>query len=238
MIPVRAALVLAALCAVTAAPAQAEDPTCEVLLPTAKGPIQGTVLETTNAAGYTYLRLDLTPAGTWAAVPETVVSVGDCARMEGANRMVSFRSAALDRTFPEIWFGVLSNTQDSAKVDAAHGPATAAAPAAVSVEPSQDPQGRTVSEVHAQRAELAGQTAVVRGQVTKVTEGIMSRTWLHLVDGTGDDASGTHELIVTTRETGFSPGEIVEARGAVQLDLDLGFGYRYAVLLADATIQR
>ncbi|MFO0710200.1 MAG: hypothetical protein U0353_10195 [Sandaracinus sp.] len=66
---------------------------------------RGTVLETMNAAGYTYLRIE-TPGGgsTWVAAMEMPLAVGDQVVVEGGNEMVDFHSRTLDRTFPSILF--------------------------------------------------------------------------------------------------------------------------------------
>ncbi len=67
--------------------------------------LRGTVRETMNAAGYTYLRLETTEgASTWVAAMEMEVAVGDQVVVEGGNEMVDFHSRSLDRTFPSITF--------------------------------------------------------------------------------------------------------------------------------------
>ncbi len=205
----------------------------------------GAVQESMVASGYTYVRLDIGAEGTWAAIPETPVVAGDCLSLIKPLRMVDFSSPTLGRSFSEIYFATVAETSDDALMTTAHTrgetASTAAAvapPAAGEIARAAGASGRTVAEVHAQRDALSGQAVAVRGQITKVTEGIMGRTWVHLVDGTGDTADKSDELIVTTESTSAAVGDVVLAEGTVKLDLDLGFGYAYDVLVEDARITK
>ena len=77
---------------------------------------QGTVTQTMNAAGYTYLQVKVDEESgwmrapdteedlVWLAGPETVVSVGDVVRWQGGSVMRGFHSNTLERTFVEIVF--------------------------------------------------------------------------------------------------------------------------------------
>ena len=94
--------------------------------------------------------------------------------------------------------------------------------------------GHTIAELHERRAALAEQMVRVRGVVVKRTDGILGETYLHLQDGSGSAAREDHDLTVTTTEE-FAIGDTVEVQGQVQVDRDLGLGYRYAVMLTAAT---
>ena len=77
---------------------------------------QGTVTESMNAAGYTYVQVnvgeefswmsatDTDEPLVWLAGPETVLSVGDVVSWQGGSVMREFRSNTLERTFAEIVF--------------------------------------------------------------------------------------------------------------------------------------
>jgi hypothetical protein len=93
--------------------------------------------------------------------------------------------------------------------------------------------GRTVAELYAERAQLAGQPMRVRGTVVKLTEGIRGQAYVHLRDGTGSLAGRDNDLTMTTDEA-VTLGETAEFEGTVVLDQDLGLGYRYEVLLGAA----
>lgn len=217
------------------------DPCAVEAAHAAPGSIAGMVRETTNAAGYSYLRLASAgrPDDLWAAVPATPLTVGQCIVLLGPQRMVDFKSTTLKRTFPEIFFATLAATPDAAIVVTVHTGTggTAGAPATDGPVPrASAPDGRTVAEIYAQRQALAGQVVSLRGRVVKRSDGILGKTWLRLGDGTGTTAGGGTDLLVTTQGTA-EVGAVVVARGTVRLDLDLGYGYRYAVLIEDATLE-
>lgn len=64
----------------------------------------GTVLETMNAAGYTYIHVDSGAAKEWVAIPETKVAAGDKVSYGQGMVMENFYSKSLDRSFPSIIF--------------------------------------------------------------------------------------------------------------------------------------
>ena len=94
--------------------------------------------------------------------------------------------------------------------------------------------GKTVAEVHAEKAALAGTAVAVRGKVTKVNNGILGRNWLHIKDGSG--APGTDDLTVTSERDTAKVGDTVVARGTLGLDRDFGGGYFYPVLMEKAAL--
>jgi hypothetical protein len=115
-------------------------------------------------------------------------------------------------------------------------PATDGKPVA-RVPKAQGPEGRTVAEVISGKSRLKDKTVAVRGQVVKVSAGIMGKNWIHLQDGSGAATDGSHDLVVTTQDLP-AVGDIVQARGTVRTDVDIGAGYRYAVLVEGATLRK
>ncbi len=66
--------------------------------------VSGTVVETMDAAGYTYAQLDQKGTKVWVAGPTTKLAVGTkLGRMTGS-LMTAFHSNTLDRTFDQIYF--------------------------------------------------------------------------------------------------------------------------------------
>lgn len=215
--------------------------------PAAADGVSGSVLETFNSGGYTYVRLDTPDGETWAAVSETTVAEGDQVTITGPMEMQNFNSPSLDRTFDRILFGGLSNSAGSASAPAAGGDphagldlpssATAAVQAPTDVERAEGDHARTVAEIHSQSADLAGSRVSIRGQVVKFNANIMGVNWIHLQDGSGDAAAGSNDITVTSSDT-VAVGEVVLLEGTVVVDKDFGAGYSYAVLIEDATIER
>jgi hypothetical protein len=59
--------------------------------------------------------------------------------------------------------------------------------------------------------------------------------WVHVQDGTGDAAAGTHDLTIQTQQS-VTAGQRVAFRGRLRKDVDLGFGYHYDALVEDAAL--
>lgn len=204
-------------------------------------PGSGKVLETMDASGYTYVRVDLGGTETWAAGPKVVVKVGDTVTLPAGMRMENYHSSTLDRTFPVVWFvgsigtgAAAPGVSEEEALAAAHKGVGVPAPAAV--EPvARLEGGRTVEEVVTKAAELAGQEIALRGRVVKASFGILGSNWIHVQDGTG--AAGTNDLTVTT-DAKVAVGDVVVVRGKVVTDKDFGAGYKYAVIVEKAAVEK
>jgi hypothetical protein len=66
---------------------------------------------------------------------------------------------------------------------------------------------------------------------------VMGKTWIHLRDGSGSAAAKDNDLTVTTRSA-VTVGDVVTVTGTVRADRDFGAGYRYPVIVEDATVTR
>jgi len=203
----------------------------------------GTVVETLEAASYTYVRVDTGGEEIWAATNRFEVAVGDRVTVPLETPMEDFHSDSLDRDFPLVYFAsriIREGEETQRPIPAGHPPVTGTGTGngeSALVEPVERSEGGlTVAEVWAQRADLAGTKVTVRGRVVKYNAGIMDANWLHVQDGSGDPAAGTHDLTVTTSGT-VSPGDVVTVVGVVAVDQDFGFGYSYPVMLTGAAIQ-
>ena len=64
----------------------------------------GTVLETMNTAGYTYLKVKTSTEEIWAAAPEFKVSVGNSVIVPSGLPMVNYHSKTLNRDFKLVYF--------------------------------------------------------------------------------------------------------------------------------------
>lgn len=95
--------------------------------------------------------------------------------------------------------------------------------------------GHTVSEVVNGRSQLVGKRVRVHGVVVKSTSGVLGKTFLHLRDGSGNSASGDHDLAVTTLQEA-TVGSTILVEGTVITDKDFGSGYTYRVLVEDARV--
>ena len=224
--------------------------------------VTGKVTETMDAGGYTYLKLKTATGDEWAAIRQTPVKKGANVTVAVQMTAEKFESHTLKRTFDKIYFGALVDGNPVAGAaalppmmtskgqPAASAPGSAmppgmssamgsaqehmAAPAAgsVSVPKAEGAEGKRISEIWASRASLKDATVTVRGKVTKFNSGIMGKNWLHIADG-----SGENDLTVTTNDT-VSVGDVVLVKGTVHLDRDFGAGYKYPVIVEDASVSK
>lgn len=226
-----AAILSAAVLAVQAMPG----------MPTASqgATLNGEVLEVQRASSYTYLRLKTADGEVWAAVSSAGVEKGQRVTLDDAMTMENFESRALKRKFDRIVFGTLRAGKAPQGPPPGHGAATAAkaAPPLAKVAKATTADARTVAEVVKGKAALKDRNVTIRAQVVKVSTGVLGKNWLHLQDGTGTAADGTNDIVVTTKDAP-AVGDIVHASGKVRADVDIGSGYRYAVLLEDANIRK
>ncbi len=203
----------------------------------------GTVVETMNAANYTYVRVDTGSEEIWAAATRFDVAVGDVVVVPLEMPMQDFHSDSLDRTFDVVYFTsqiLREGDAVSPAMPPGHPPVTGAMASspdstlpAEPVEPADG--GVTVARAWTESADLKGSEITVRGRVVKFNGGILGTNWIHLQDGSGSAADGTHDLTVTTLGTA-SVGDVVTATGTLVTDQDFGAGYTYPVLLKDAEL--
>jgi translation initiation factor 1 (eIF-1/SUI1) len=221
--------------------------------PQADAGLSGTVLETMDSGGYTYLRLQTSGGEMWAAVRQAAVKKGSQVTVVNGMPMVDFESKTLKRKFDNIIFGSLdsSGTPGAAAAGAGMDPqvlAGIAAPHAgiasgpadvgeISVKKAESKDARTVAEIFAGKASLKDTQVSVRGKVVKYNPGIMGRNWIHLRDGSGSRGKKDDDITVTTTEAA-ALGDVVVVRGTVHLDRDFGAGYAYPVMLEDAKITK
>lgn len=228
--------------------------------PTGSDIWHGTVLETMDAASYTYALLDIGSEQVWVAGPQTTIAVGDHVHVGAGMAMPDFESKALGRTFDVVYFVGAIEQGD-------HGAAAATPPAdhPGGAMPQEHPGGaapmgmgtgsdaashtttaretvegvakaaggQTVAEIFINAASLKDKNVKVRGRVVKFSPNIMGTNWLHIQDGTG--AEGTHDLTVTSATT-VKVGDVVLVDGPLSVDRDFGAGYRYPVIVENATV--
>ena len=206
--------------------------------------VKGTVLEVKDVESYTYLRLKTDTGITWAAVSRAPVSKGASVKLENVMVMRDFESKTLRKTFPEILFGTLAGVgaaqAASTSLPAGHPPMTAAkagvdAPVAP-VAKAVGANARTVAEIVKQSAKLKDKPVLVRGEVVKYNAGIMGKNWVHLRDGSGSEADGSNDILVTTTQLA-KVSDVVSVQGVVRTNKDFGAGYVYAVLIEDAKLK-
>lgn len=205
--------------------------------------IKGEVLEVKEVDIYSYLLLKTASGDVWTAVGKAPVKKGATVTVEDAEQMDNFESKVLKKTFPKIFFGNLAKPKLSASEEAAQvASAHAAAPKAevvgnIKVAKATGAGAQTVADLVTKSASLKDKPVLVRAQVVKFTPAIMGKNWVHLRDGTGAAASNTNDVLATSQEL-FKVGDVVQLKGVLRTDVNLGSGYVYQVLIEEAKLQK
>ncbi len=196
---------------------------------------KGIVLETKNAGPYTYMHIEEGIRKFWIAATPNKFKKGTTVSFAEQLWMYDFKSKAMDKVFKKILFVAAVYEGDGAEKAAASrlNRPKPAAKAAVKA-PQQKAYGTyTVADLFAKKADLNGKSVKVKGKVVKVLGGIMGMNWIHIQDGTG--ATGSNDIIFTSKTDTATVGATVTAQGTVVLDKDFGSGYFYAIILEDST---
>ena len=250
----------AASSATSAQPASAGSSTGATAEPAKSGPaiaagstITGTLREQIAVGPYVYVRLETEQGELWAAVNKEPLTVGASVKVYNVMLMENFQSPTLSRSFERIYFGSLEppgtvppgntppataggSTPPSPNEEQIGTPAAVDAKVGV-IGKATAPNAYTIGDLHAQQIGLAGRTITVRGVVVKYNEGVMGKNWIHLQDGTGKAAKGTHDLTSTSLDR-VAVGDTVTITGTLRLDRDYGAGYTYPLVLEDSKVTR
>lgn len=161
--------------------------------------VGGTVLETMNAAGYTYLYIDSGTAKSWVAVPETAVAAGDTVSYSQGMQMKNFHSKSLDRTFPTITFSSGLTNSPAAQSTT---PQSAAAPA-----------NDSFSAAVAREQQAASATAPVMAETTAGSAGAIAPfKEIQIAKAAGDNSYTVAEIFSQAKELN---GKTIRLQGKV-----------------------
>ncbi len=195
--------------------------------------VSGKVVETMNSGGYTYALVKKGGTKIWVALPQSAIAVGSEIVCQPGMEMSNFKSASLNRSFESI---VFSAGLAPVGPVAAPAPTASSAPSeAITVSKAEGANGQTVGEIFEKKDALADKPVAVHGKVVKVSRNIMGKNWLHLQDGTGNQTTGTNDLVVTT-DSLPEVGKVVTIKGNLSRDRDFGAGYRYGVIIENAEV--
>jgi hypothetical protein len=215
------------------------------------------VLETMNSGGYTYAKVDESGTIYWIAGPQSNITVGSKISFLEQMVMTDFTSKSLNKTFDQILFvSAIVPTDKSAQstsaqsstaktAQTAQGKAGADAhancnhdkeltlePVATTVKVAKNTSGYTIEELYTKKAALKDKSVKINAKVVKVSKNIMGKDWIHLQDGSG--AAGTDDIIATAANSTVQVGDSVTANGTIKTDVDLGYGYKFPVLIEEA----
>ena len=199
-----------------------------------------TITEIVQAPSYTYLKGSENGAEIWMAASQGDFEVGKKYYYSKPLEMTNFKSKELDRTFESILFInklVTDPAEFTTKMIApgANGTKAKSTPErqeGLAIEPEEGVT--SIQDIYANKATYTDKKVKVKGLVTKFNAGIMERNWVHIQDGTGDDTN--FDLTITTEDM-VSTGQIVVFEGVLALDKDFGYGYKYDVIIENASLK-
>jgi hypothetical protein len=191
------------------------------------------VVQTTN---YSYLKVTENDKEEWLAVPLSDAKIGETYYYAGGMEMSNFESKELKRTFDKVLFldgiskaPITAQNANSMQQTAVQGSPKSEKQQVRKMDPVQG--GISIAELYAKKDSYTGKTVKIKGQVTKITEAVMNKNWIHIQDGTqnGEDYDLTVTSLITPKI-----GDIITVEGKITLDKDLGHGYKYKILMEDA----
>jgi hypothetical protein len=227
----------------------------------------GKVIETMNAAGYTYVQVDTGTEKFWAAAPETAVKVGDTVAVPEGMPMPNFQSKALNRTFDVVYFvpalmvngaAPASGTLPPGHPPTAGTPAMGGKPGApgMPATPATPPTTTGAPKVTAPAninlkgiakadqtvADVFAKKTELSGKPVKVRGKVVKFSpdimgKNWLHIQDGSGQSGANDLTVTTMATA-KPGDTVVISGKLAVAKDFGYGYKYDVIVEDAQVTK
>lgn len=205
--------------------------------------LSGKVVETMDSGGYSYVKIEKNSKSTWVAVPQMKVTVGQEVSFAPGMVMQNFESKTLKRTFESIVFSSgpagLESAESSHK--SSDQKRTESAPdkkaKEIKVDKASGPDAYTVAELYGKVTELNNKKVSVRGKVVKVSPEIMGKNWIHIQDGSGNASNGSNDILVTSQDLP-AVGDVVTAKGTLYKDKDFGSGYKYAVVIEEASIKK
>ena len=201
------------------------------------------VKEVLSATSYTYLFVSEGEKEYWIAIPSMNVEVGKTYSFENPMEMKNFESKDLKRTFETIYFveGIVDLSLPLKNEDEVKNPHNALTQTGDGGETkTQLLPGITLTkgaislhDLFSTKDNLAGKTVTLTGKVVNYNPDIMNKNWIHMQDGSS--FNGFNDVVVTTLAK-VAVDDIISIKGVVSLNKDLGYGYKYDVLIEDATL--
>jgi len=228
----------------------------------------GSILETMNASGYTYMKVQTTIEEAWVAIPETEVKVGENVTFLEGMVMKDFHSKTLGRTFDTIIFssGLVKGHTQPLKTETPKPKSSGSSFAdAVKQESGQTIQqqqpgstgsaGAIVPYLETKVEKADGENAItVEDAFKKAAElnGSVVRIRGKVVKFSPNimgrnwihiqDGTGSpmenSHDLVVTTNDIIDVDEIVLLEGKIAADKDFGHGYKYSALIEEASIQK
>ncbi|NJN26024.1 MAG: hypothetical protein HC819_08660 [Cyclobacteriaceae bacterium] len=197
--------------------------------------------EVLQANSYTYVKGLEGDKTFWMAIPTQEVQVGETYYYIPGMEMKNFHSKDLDRDFESVYFlnGISDKPAVANEIDGQgampndENHTLKESPQKEEVNIQAEKGVTTIGSLYSNRGDFENKKIKVKGVVTKYNPDIMQKNWVHLQDGTGDEQG--FDLTITTLDR-VEVGSIATFEGVLVLNKDFGHGYKYDLLLENASL--
>ncbi|BHH84557.1 DNA-binding protein [Desulforhopalus sp. 52FAK] len=234
--------------------------------PSGEDVVSGTVKETMNASGYTYMLVDADGKEAWVAIPEAQVKAGATVNYFAGMEMTSFNSKTLNRTFDSIIFspGLASDTPAQAPVATTESndsfasavKAEQSAPSAAAINDTQASGGSSgaivpLAEISVEKAvspngysvaELFSQAKELSGKKVQIKGQVVKVSPAIMGRNWVHLQDGTGDPMNNTHDLVVTTNETVELdavvtfEGVIIANKDFGAGYKYDAIVEEAAL--
>ena len=192
-------------------------------------------IEVLQATKYVYVKVKEGDAEYWIATTKQEVNVNENYFYRGGLLKTNFESKEHNRIFDRIYLvsriiptdhgsqGNMANNESEIDITASDENK--------SIDLIKMEGSITIKELLDNLAKYDGQVVQISARCVKVNPNIMGRNWVHLEDGT----QGNFDMVATT-DIPIPEGNVVTLKGTINLDVDFGAGYRYEVIMEEATV--
>lgn len=183
------------------------------------GIVKGEIVESINAAGYTYLKIKTEDnMNKWAAVMQGDYKVGNPITVTEDMTTQNFQSKALGVTFDTIVFGKVAKN-------------SAEKPQKVDSYDESKVVKTSIKDLLEKSDSFKDKVVQVQGKVTKVSKAIMKSNWIHIED------AESNKVIFRSLKDNVQVGQQVTATGKANVDVDYGYGYKYKIIVTDSVFK-
>ncbi len=181
------------------------------------------VVQCVDSAGYSYIEVQEGTQRYWIAMTMRPVQAGDEISFDEQGWMYQFHSKTLDRSFEKILFASdpVQVNQQQIKVKEN-----------IMKSAYQTQETISIAELFQNRSRYSGKKVKIRGKVTKTSEQIMKRNWVHLQDGSR--FQNADDIVFTSNSSVPKVGDVIIAQGIVSVDKDFGYGYFYPAIVEES----
>jgi hypothetical protein len=194
-----------------------------------------TVYEVLPTEKYVYLRAKEDNEEYWVATGKQNIEVGTKYFFKDGLLKTNFESKEYNRTFDKVYLVSKLVPENHAQQSSnENSPAIKIKPLEIELKRINKVNGSiSIKEVVQNAASLEGEEIQITGECTKLNANIMGRNWIHLKDGTLDN----YDFVVTSDQA-IPEGHVVTLKGTVARNRDFGSGYRYELLIENASVVR